>query len=146
MTRELHITAANPLSWFVCLQDGSHAGSSGTSHRLRPHPVGERSESGCWRQKGLHCITPSCMCISFSVLIVYYVNEEYVPLQLMLRVCLFSLTSHLLSSACRPCWAAMTVYLLCWNTGRLLCVETLRDERRCTSRPPVAIRSSSTVC
>lgn len=57
------------LSVFVCccMQDGSHAGSSGRTHRLRSHPAGERSEGWCCRQKGLHCITQSCKCVCHAL-------------------------------------------------------------------------------
>lgn len=61
-------------------------------------------------------------------------------------LCCYPLISYLVSSTCRPCWAVRTVYLLCWNTGPLLCVETLREGPRCTSQRPSATRSYSAVC
>lgn len=66
------LTAVNFLNYFFChMQDGSHAGSSGTSHWLCPHPVGKRSEGWCCRQKGLHCIAQSCKCICCACVCVH---------------------------------------------------------------------------
>lgn len=64
----------------------------------------------------------------------------------MFQMYCIPLTSCVVCSSCRPCWAVRTVYLLCWNMEPLLCVETLREEPRCTSQHPSATRSYSELC
>lgn len=81
MIRNVSSLQSIPVFVVCCLQDGSHACSSGPSHGLCPHPVRERSE--CWRcrQKGLHCFTQSCKfiwCVHNSSLYYFLSALNYV--------------------------------------------------------------------
>lgn len=54
--------------------------------------------------------------------------------------------AHFTCLCCRPCWAARTLFWLCWNTGLLPSAETLGGRRRSTLLHLVVTQSCSTCC
>lgn len=73
------------------------------------------------------------------------INQVTVPLRSSECSTCFLLPC-IMCSPCRPCWAVRAVYQLCWNMGPLLCIETLRERLRCTSRHLSATQRSSDIC
>lgn len=99
--------------------------------------------TSCWRKEPMLTLWTKMASLHYT--------EPYVNcvLSLSLRDVLYSRryssSVTFWSPPFRPCWTVKTVSLLCWNTEPLLCAETLREERHCTSQPPVDTLAYCTV-